>query len=49
MVGAWSCAFEAAERACTLGETELMDEIARYNEVDFKVMMEILHYLRRSY
>ena len=47
MVGAWSCSSEAVERGCTLGETELMGEIARYNEVDCRVMMEILRYLRR--
>lgn len=46
MVGAWSCAAEAAERGRTLPETELMQEIAKYNEVDCKVMMEIVRYLR---
>ena len=46
MVGAWSCAAEAAERHCTLSETELMQEIMEYNEVDCKVMMEIVRYLR---
>ena len=46
MVGAWSCASEAAKRGCTLRETALMRDIAHYNEVDCKVMMEILRYLR---
>ena len=46
MVGAWSSAKEASERGCTLPETELMQEIERYNEVDCKVMMEIVRYLR---
>jgi hypothetical protein len=46
MVGAWSCATEATERRCTLSETELMQEIMRYNEVDCKAMMEIIRYLR---
>ena len=46
MVGAWSCALEAAERRCTLPETKLMGEIALYNEVDCKVMMEVVRYLR---
>jgi predicted RecB family nuclease len=32
----------------TLGETEVMGEIARYNEVDCRVMAEILDYLRRE-
>ena len=27
----------------------LMDEIARYNEVDCKVMMEIVRYLRANH
>ena len=27
----------------------LMDEIANYNEVDCRVMMEIVHYLRANY
>jgi predicted RecB family nuclease len=32
----------------TLGETEVMGEIAAYNEVDCRVMAEILDYLRRE-
>jgi hypothetical protein len=46
MAGAWVCAREAADRGRTLAETELMTEIGRYNEVDCKVMMEIVRYLR---
>lgn len=46
MVGAWSCATEADERRCTLGQTELMQEIMRYDEFDCKAMMEIFRYLR---
>ena len=49
MAGAWHCAKEAAGRGCTLSDTELMDEIARYNEVDCKVMMEIVRYLRANH
>ena len=49
MVGAWSCAQEAAQRRCTLSETDLMRDIARYNEVDCRVMMEIVSYLRREH
>ena len=49
MVGAWSCAAEVSERGCTLSETELTQEIIRYNEVDCKVMMEILSYLRKNH
>ena len=46
MVGAWRCDDEAAERGVRLIDTSLMEEIAAYNEVDCKVMQEILHYLR---
>lgn len=46
MVGAWRCDDEAAERGVRLIDTPLMEEIAAYNEVDCKVMQEILHYLR---
>ena len=49
MVGAWNCATEAAERGCTLSETDLMQEIMRYNEVDCRAMMEIIRYLRRHH
>ena len=49
MVGAWSCELEAGERGCTLSETDLMQDIARYNEVDCKVMMEIVRYLRENH
>ena len=48
MVGAWSCAAEAEERGCTLAETALMQDIALYNEVDCKVIMEIVNYLRSN-
>lgn len=46
MVGAWSCSAEAAELRVALGELELMKEIERYNEVDCRVMMEVVRYLR---
>lgn len=46
MVGAWRCNKEASERGVRLRDTSLMEEIADYNEVDCKVMMEILRYLR---
>ena len=49
MVGAWACAAEAAEDRRTLIETELMQEIARYNEVDCKAIMEIVRYLRKNH
>ena len=46
MVGAWRCDEEAAQRGVRLIDTALMRDIAAYNEVDCKVMQEILHYLR---
>ncbi len=49
MVGAWSCAKEAGEHGCMLNETELMQEIIRYNEVDCRAMMEIISYLRQHH
>jgi hypothetical protein len=48
MAGAWNAAIEAKRKGVTLGETEVMGEIARYNEVDCRVMAEILDYLRRE-
>ena len=49
MVGAWRCAQEAIEKSITLPETDLMKGIQEYNEVDCKVMMEIVRYLRRNH
>ncbi len=49
MVGAWRCNEEARRRGVPMTSLPLMDEIARYNEVDCKVMMEILHYLRANH
>ena len=46
MVGAWRCDAEAREHGLRLMDIDLMREIAEYNEVDCKVMMEILAYLR---
>jgi hypothetical protein len=46
MVGAWWCAEEAARSGVSMRELDLMQEIERYNEVDCRVMMEILSYLR---
>jgi hypothetical protein len=46
MVGAWRCAEEATAQGCRLEDIPLMGEIAAYNEVDCKVMMEIIGVLR---
>jgi predicted RecB family nuclease len=48
MAGAWNAAVEARRKGVTLEATEVMGEIARYNEVDCRVMAEILDYLRRE-
>ncbi len=49
MTGAWWCDEEAKEKGVKLIETELMREVRRYNEVDCKVMMEIVSYLREHH
>lgn len=47
MVGAWSCHHEAERLGVPMSELSLMREIEAYNEVDCKVMAEVLSYLRR--
>lgn len=49
MVGAWTAAREAKAKGIKLTETSLMEEIKKYNEVDCKVMMEIINYLRSEH
>ena len=49
MVGAWRCDEEAEKRGVPMTELPLMHEIVRYNEVDCKVMMEIVRYLRANH
>ena len=49
MTGAWWCDKEAERLGGSLRDIPLMQEIAAYNEVDTKVMMEILHYLRKHH
>ena len=46
MVGAWWCEAEAAQAGKRIVDVELMDSITAYNEVDCKVMLEIVQYLR---
>ncbi len=48
MAGAWNAAVDARKRGVMLGDTDVMREIGRYNEVDCRVMAEILDYLRRE-
>ena len=49
MVGAWRCDEEAQRKGVPMTELPLMKEIAHYNEVDCKVMMEIVRYLRANH
>ena len=49
MVGAWRCEREAARGGVRLIDTDLMKGIRRYNEVDCKVMMELVRHLRRHH
>ncbi len=49
MVGAWWCGDEASRRGVALSKIELMQEIQRYNEVDCKVMLGIVQYLRMNH
>ncbi|MCL0055463.1 hypothetical protein M1N56_06300 [Dehalococcoidia bacterium] len=49
MVGAWVGASEAAETGTSMRDIELVNEISQYNEVDCKVMMEIVAYLRKNH
>ena len=46
MVGAWACDEEALDKGVKLFEVPLMRDIGRYNEIDCKVMEEIVRRLR---
>ncbi len=49
MAGAWAAAAIAAQDKTDLGAVELMVEVARYNEIDCRVMAEVLEHLRREH
>ncbi|MDQ3096928.1 MAG: hypothetical protein M3Q61_02010 [Chloroflexota bacterium] len=49
MAGAWLAAAEARRSGGTLSNVALMREIDRYNEIDCRVMAEVLDYLRREH
>ena len=49
MVGAWRCDQAARNQGISMSELPLMKEIACYNEIDCKVMMEIVRYLRNEH
>jgi hypothetical protein len=49
MAGAWAAAGLAAKDGGELAAVELMHEVARYNEIDCRVMAEVLDHLRREH
>jgi hypothetical protein len=49
MVGTWSAAAEARARGVSMREVDVMREIERYNEVDCRVMWEVIEYLRNDH
>lgn len=49
MVGAWACEDEARARGVPLAQTDLMRQLVGYNEVDCRVLMETLRYLRERH
>ena len=49
MVAAWWCDQEARRLDVPIGAIDLMGEVVEYNEVDCKVMMEIIQYLRANH
>ncbi|HLF72562.1 MAG TPA: hypothetical protein VI759_10465, partial [Dehalococcoidia bacterium] len=49
MVGAWWCEDERKRLGVSLRDIDLMQEIVNYNEVDCKVMMEVVRYLRANH
>ena len=49
MAGAWAAAAIAAQDDADMAKTELMAEVSRYNEIDCRVMAEVLEHLRREH
>jgi hypothetical protein len=49
MAGAWAAADLAAKSAADMGTVELMKDVSRYNEIDCRVMAEVLDHLRREH
>ena len=49
MVGAWWAASEAGDKEISMQEVQLIQDISRYNEVDCKVMMEFISYVRNHH
>ena len=49
MAGAWAAAALAAQDGGRIQDVELMADVARYNEIDCRVMAEVLDHLRREH
>ncbi len=49
MVGAWWADDEAKSKGIAMNDIPMVQEISQYNEVDCKVMMEIIEYLRKNH
>ena len=49
MAGAWAAADAAAKDGADLGQVDLMRDVSRYNEIDCRVMAEVLDHLRREH
>ena len=49
MAGAWAAAERATKDGGELGTVELMQEVSRYNEIDCRVMAEVLDHLRQEH
>ena len=49
MVGAWWADGQAEQHGVTMTDIPMVREISEYNEVDCKVMMEIIEYLRKNH
>jgi hypothetical protein len=49
MVGGWSAAREAVEKSVPFTDIDLIQGVQRSNEVDCKVTMEIVRYLRANH
>ena len=49
MVGAWRCQEEARRDGVSMAGLSLMQDIAKYNEIDCRAMMDIIRYLRNNH
>jgi len=49
MAGAWAAAAIAEQERTDLAAVELMKEVGRYNEIDCRVMAEVLEHLRHEH